>query len=163
MRKPLILAGCVGVIVVAVLALCLRRPGEALTIGFVGYTNYAGVRAALFAVTNHSTCEISFSGYAQRRTPTGWENVYPGEGPLGAGDPLYGLFELPAGQTLTFMTTLLPGSWHGSVYYRCPATRLDQVRQRLSCSLQTAGLPDGITRLIYHQRAAVIHSRELQN
>jgi hypothetical protein len=162
MKRLLIICGCAAVVVAAGAAFIPRRSGDLLTIGFVGYTNYAGVRAAIFTVTNHSAFEIGFSGYAQRRASAGWENVYPGAGPLGRGDPTYGLFDLPGGQTVTFMTTVLGGSWHGAVNYRWPETKWDRARGRLAWRLQQAGLSSGITESIYHRRAPVIHSRELQ-
>jgi hypothetical protein len=127
-----IIAGCV--MVVMILSFCLppapTAKRESLTLGFVGFTNHSGQKAATFTLTNGSGRTLSLTASAQTQAgstrPVYLDPAWS-ERNLSAGGPLPALssypsaspYQLKAGQRLTFFTAVPNdgSSWRVQVHY----------------------------------------------
>ena len=128
-----IIAGCVMVVMIFSLLGLTSSPaahGDSLALGFVGFSNYSGQKAAAFTLTNG--CGRTLSLTASTKTQAGSTRpVYLdpawSERNLSAGAPLPALgrypsaspYQLKAGQRLTFFTAVPSdgSSWRVEVIY----------------------------------------------
>src|SRR6266498_1256130 len=81
--------------VTLILLLLVHRPreeGNAVSIGFVGFTNYeSGSHVAIFIATNRTARPLRYSICVERKTDSGWPTY---SGPL----PHQGFQDVPAGR-----------------------------------------------------------------
>jgi hypothetical protein len=127
-----IIAGCV--MVVMILSFCFppspTAKRELLTLGFVGFTNYSGQKAAAFTLTNGSGRTLYLTASAETQggstrpvylDPAWSERNLSAGAPLAARGsyPSASQYQLKAGQRLTFFTAVPNerSSWRVQVNY----------------------------------------------